>query len=189
MAGRGSTRAWRVLALAGLLAVIALAGAPGSAHAGGCQYADRTANQLSAEMARKAIRCQVNAHRRATGIAGLDHNWRLQRAASRHTRVMTSQNCFAHQCPGEGSLSARLWSVGYLTSGLRFWGYGENIAWGRHSSSTPRRIVRAWMNSSSHRAMILNRGFEHLGVGFVRGAPTSYDAGAGTYTIDLGYRG
>jgi uncharacterized protein YkwD len=187
--GRVSTRVWRVPALAGLLGVIALAGAPGSAHAGGCQYADRTANHLSAKMARKAIRCQVNANRNAYGLRDLWGDWRLRRAATRHTRRMTSQNCFAHQCPGEGSLSARLWSVGYLASGLRFWGYGENIAWGRHSSSTPRRIVRAWMNSSSHRAMILNRGFEHLGVGFVRGAPTSHDAGAGTYTIDLGYRG
>lgn len=46
---------------------------------------------------------------------------------------------------------------------------GENIAWGTCSWFTPRESVRAWMRSSSHRALILDRRFRTIGAGWVRG--------------------
>jgi uncharacterized protein YkwD len=42
---------------------------------------------------------------------------------------------------------------------------GENIAMGQASSS---EAVRDWMNSSGHRANILNRGYRHIGVAAYR---------------------
>ena len=38
---------------------------------------------------------------------------------------------------------------------------GENIAMGQHSSA---EVINAWMNSSGHRANILNRGYRRIGV-------------------------
>ena len=39
---------------------------------------------------------------------------------------------------------------------------GENIAWGQR---TPEAVMKAWMNSSGHRANILNEKFTSIGVG------------------------
>jgi uncharacterized protein YkwD len=40
---------------------------------------------------------------------------------------------------------------------------GENISAG---NSTPEAAMQSWMNSSGHRANILNSGFRELGVGY-----------------------
>ena len=40
--------------------------------------------------------------------------------------------------------------------------YGENVAW---NQQTPAAVMDAWMNSSGHRANILNCSFTEIGVG------------------------
>ena len=40
---------------------------------------------------------------------------------------------------------------------------GENIAYGQR---TPAAVMDAWMNSSGHRANILNSSYTHIGVGY-----------------------
>jgi uncharacterized protein YkwD len=42
---------------------------------------------------------------------------------------------------------------------------GENIAAGQTS---PDQVMTSWMNSSGHRANILNSSFGHIGVGIVK---------------------
>ena len=45
---------------------------------------------------------------------------------------------------------------------------GENIAYGQNS---PEDVMNRWMNSSGHRANILNAEFEEIGVGcYVKGS-------------------
>jgi len=179
-----------VAALVAASSLALLAGTQaGTAYAADCRKVNKEAQELGLKKARKAIRCLVNKRRNAAGRRDLSARDDLGRAAQRHTRTMTSQNCFAHQCPGEGSLLTRLLSVGYLGGGLNRWGYAENIAWGTGSRGTPRSIVSAWMGSPPHRANLLNRRYKHIGVGFRDAAPTARDAGAGTYTTDFGYRG
>jgi uncharacterized protein YkwD len=187
---RRSRRTPLIVAALTIAASVTLSTVPqvSTAEAHHCRFANREAKKLRTWQARKAVRCVVNRHRRAHGVGGLSSNYRLRNAASWHTWHMTATNCFAHQCPGEGSLAARLWNVGYLLSGLNSWAYGESIAWGRGGVSTPRRVVRAWMNSPPHRSIILSWAFDHIGVGFDDAAPTAADSRAGTYTVDLGYR-
>lgn len=48
--------------------------------------------------------------------------------------------------------------------GLPYRTAGENIAYGQR---TPQAVVQAWINSSGHRANILNASYTHLGVGYV----------------------
>jgi uncharacterized protein YkwD len=50
--------------------------------------------------------------------------------------------------------------------GIRYKSAGENIAKGQPS---PEAVVNAWMNSSGHRANILNSTFTHIGVGYASG--------------------
>jgi len=49
--------------------------------------------------------------------------------------------------------------VGYSAS-------GENIAAGQ---KTPQAVMESWMNSSGHKANILNPDFTHIGVGYAEG--------------------
>lgn len=49
--------------------------------------------------------------------------------------------------------------------GLRYRSAGENIAMGY---PTPQAVVNAWMNSSGHRANILNATYTQIVVGYVQ---------------------
>jgi len=48
--------------------------------------------------------------------------------------------------------------------GISYRTAGENIAKGQ---TTPQAVMTAWMNSSGHRANILNASFTQIGVGYV----------------------
>ena len=104
-----------------------------------------------------------------------------------HSRYMVEHRCFDHECPGEPDLADRIHR--YLAKDGRTW--GENIAWGSGELGSPRSIVRSWMHSEGHRQNILNREYEHIGVGVVWGSPQSGQTGgfpAATYTTDFGRR-
>jgi uncharacterized protein YkwD len=173
------------------LAIALIGSAP--AEAAGPSACKRWGNDEPSELtnghARKAVLCFVNRERSDRGIRRLKRDKRLQKASQRHNDRMDSQGCFSHVCPGEPGLDSRLRSVGYLTGGLSRWGYGENIAWGTDHLATPRAMVRAWMNSSGHRANILNSSFRDFGVGFTRGTPSNKRHKNGAfYTTDFGLR-
>jgi uncharacterized protein YkwD len=182
--------AWQ-LALAVAIALVAFAASPAapSASASACaKWGDASPDSLSREEGQKAILCLLNQKRDAAGLPDLDRDKKLERAAQRHNDKMDGTGCFDHACSGEGDLDARLESVGYLVGGLTQWAYGENIAWGMRDRGTPRSIVAAWMNSSGHRANILNRGFHEIGVGFTAGSPDDGGDPGGIYTTDFGLR-
>jgi uncharacterized protein YkwD len=100
---------------------------------------------------------------------------------------MEEHHCLSHQCSGEPSLGSRLRRTGYIRSSHRSFGYAENIGQGVKRWATPRRIVRAWMGSSSHRAAILSGSWDEFGVGFVKGTLQSPSGSGGIYTVDFGF--
>jgi uncharacterized protein YkwD len=154
-----------------------------------CAHATDQPAELSKGKARAAIACLINARRAARGQPPLSTKRAPREAALRHTRRMIRRSCFSHRCPGERDLAGRLRATAYLPCDCT-WLVGENIAWGEARMGTPAAIVRAWMRSPSHRANILTRKFEHLGVGVARGRPgADRDGGSATYTTDFGYKG
>jgi uncharacterized protein YkwD len=161
-----------------------------AAQASACRHFGSTqAQKLSDRAASRSVGCLINRARHRHGLRQLNANRRLAKAAQRHTDYMKRHRCFSHQCPGEGSVLARLERVDYIVAGLRRWSCGENIAWGTGDRGTPRSIVKSWMRSPPHRANILNPQFRHLGVGFARGYPgRTGDGGGGMYTTDFGMR-
>ena len=54
-------------------------------------------------------------------------------------------------------------------TGYKYFALGENIAAGK---ATPEGTIRQWMNSSGHRANILNSRFTEIGFGY-ENAPNS----------------
>jgi len=73
-------------------------------------------------------------------------------------------------------------------SGARSFSCGENIGFGDGPLSSPRSMMRAWMNSAPHRANILTRDFREVGLGGVPGIPGRAGAGGGTNTTVFGTR-
>lgn len=101
----------------------------------------------------------VNEIRAKNGLNALSANWELSRVARYKSQDMVDNRYFSHTSPTYGSpfQMIRNFGISYRTA-------GENIAYGY---STPQAVVNAWMNSSGHRANILNSSYTQIGVGYV----------------------
>ena len=108
----------------------------------------------------------VNQERATRQISPLVLDDRLLAAAQGHALDMATNNFMSHTGSDGSSARERIVSAGYPGPS-----WGENVAGG---FSTPTAVVNAWMNSSGHRANILNSGFEHIGVGWAYQAGTTY---------------
>lgn len=102
----------------------------------------------------------VNEIRRQNGLGELTASAELSHVARLKSQDMHDKGYFDHTSPTYGSAFDMLRSFGisYRTA-------GENIAYGY---STPQAVVDAWMNSSGHRANILNASYTQIGVGHVQ---------------------
>lgn len=101
----------------------------------------------------------VNQHRGQNGLSPLKKNWELSRVARYKSQDMANKNYFSHTSPTYGSPSNMIKNFG-----ISFRFSGENIAKGH---TTPAAVVAGWMNSSGHRANILNGNYTQIGVGYV----------------------
>jgi uncharacterized protein YkwD len=152
---------------------------------GACSASHATVRAAAIRRSRDATLCLLNRVRARHGLAPLQLNAKLSRAARRHSRDMVRQRYFAHNSRDGRSPFDRMRATHYVPRSASWW-LGENIAWGSGSLSEPAAIVRAWMHSPPHRANILSRRFRDIGVGISPGAPTG-GRGA-TYTTDFGRR-
>ena len=101
----------------------------------------------------------VNEQRAQHGLAALSANWELSRVARYKSQDMVDNRYFSHTSPTYGNpfQMMKAFGISYRTA-------GENIAYGQR---TPQAVVTAWMNSSGHRANILNASYKQIGVGYV----------------------
>ena len=101
----------------------------------------------------------VNEVRRKNGLHPLSANWELSRVARYKSQDMRDRGYFSHTSPTYGSPFQMITAFG-----LSYRTAGENIARGYAS---PQAVVDGWMNSSGHRANILNASYTQIGVGYV----------------------
>ena len=101
----------------------------------------------------------VNEVRVQNNLKPLEENWELSRVARYKSQDMVDNSYFSHTSPVYGSpfQMIKAFGLSYRTA-------GENIAYGQ---KTPQAVVNAWMNSSGHRANILNSSYTQIGVGYV----------------------
>ena len=102
----------------------------------------------------------VNEIRVKNGLNELEADWELSRVARYKSQDMKDNNYFSHTSPVYGSPFEMIKHFG-----LSYKSAGENIAKGQTS---PQAVVNAWMNSSGHRANILNKSYTKIGVGYVK---------------------
>ena len=103
----------------------------------------------------------INKQRTKNGLSALKIDSEVQNVARIKAQDMVNNNYFSHTSPTYGSPFDMLnsFKVSYKTA-------GENIA-GNSSNSA---AVTAWMNSSGHKANILNSSFNYTEIGVVKGS-------------------
>ena len=101
----------------------------------------------------------VNEIRVQNGLNPLTADWELSRVARYKSQDMKDNNYFSHTSPIYGSPFTMMKNFG-----ISYKRAAENIAKGQ---KTPQAVVNAWMNSSGHRANILNSTYTKIGVGYV----------------------
>ena len=111
----------------------------------------------------------INAERAKTGAQPLAFDNDLSEAAEGHDRWMLATDIFSHTGSGGSSPTTRMKAAGYVLSGS--WATGENIAWATTRAPTGyvdevKLLHTNLMNSSGHRANILNPNFREVGLGF-----------------------
>ncbi len=103
----------------------------------------------------------INNQRTQNGLSALKLDTETLRVARIKAQDMVDNNYFSHNSPTYGTPFQMLnsFKISYKTA-------GENIA-GNSSNSA---AVTAWMNSSGHKANILNSSFNYTGIGVVKGS-------------------
>jgi uncharacterized protein YkwD len=172
----------RVLTTAVVAAATLLVPVTAQAACGGASSAPTAATLARAQ---SATVCLINSARRQHGLSRLGSTASLARAAAGFSQDMASGGFFSHQSPAGSTPQMRINRVGYL-NGASGYTIGETIAWGSGDQASPAAIVRSWLRSPGHRAILLNGGFRDVGIGIALGAPGG-SSGA-TFTGDFGAR-
>ncbi len=106
----------------------------------------------------REVATRINQQRAAVGLVPLAVDVRLVAASRRHSQDMADNGVLSHTGSDGSTPRTRMLEAGYPTPS------GETAGAGHY---TPAMIVDGWMNSSGHRAILLDPGNRHVGVGYV----------------------
>lgn len=110
----------------------------------------------------------MNADRKANGLPALKLNMNVVKVARVHGQDMINRKFFAHENPDGQSPFDRM-----QAADISFRYAGENLAINRSVTAAE----QAFMNSSGHRANILNPNYTEVGIG------VRYDAAGSVYVV------
>lgn len=122
---------------------------------------DQTVPESDISQQAKAVLSLVNTERQKNGLSSLTLSDKLTAVANEKARDMAENNYFSHTSPTYGTPFQMLQQYG-----IRYKTAGENIAAGQR---TPEEVMESWMNSSGHRANILNPSYTEIGIGYYAG--------------------
>ena len=107
----------------------------------------------------QALLIEINQARTQEGVPPVWPSPVLIRAAQAHAQALADGTAEGHFSADGSDPLERMTAAGYLPIA-----FGENTATG---SSTPARIVAAWLASPGHRAVLLDASLEEIGLGSV----------------------
>ncbi len=103
----------------------------------------------------------TNAIRSINGVSALEYSDKAADCVRKHCKDMSARDYFSHDTP-EGVTSAQRLRNG----GVEYTKCGENLAAGRQDAFG---LVDGWYNSSGHRRNLLDKNFDYVGIGVVKG--------------------
>ncbi len=133
------------------------------------RYETSSAAVVSAEVV-----SHTNTERLAYHMKELRPSAQLERAAKLKADDMVSRGYFAHISPTGAGAWTFLADVGY-----QYEYAGENLAVNFGSAD---EVVRAWMNSPTHRANVLNESFNEIGIAAAEGV---YKGRQATFVVQM----
>lgn len=116
----------------------------------------------------------INVVRAEKGLEPVRLDLQLWRAARSHTGDMLRRGYFAHGATTD-RLARYIHGAGVV---------GETLAWGSGTCKSPASTVRSWLDSPTHRALLLDPDFRYVGVGS-SGGPFQGEQWARVYTADF----
>lgn len=116
---------------------------------------------LNSQITVEEIVAQTNEERAKSGLSPVAVNEKLNQAAALKAQNMFAENYWAHFAPS----GKDPWGF-ILSSGYKFSYAGENLARNFYNSED---VVRAWMNSPTHKDNIVNKNYREIGVAVVDG--------------------
>lgn len=137
----------------------------GSTTTGTTSSSTSSANVATAE--KNAVEL-INADRRANGLSDLKVSSAVTAVARSHAQDMVNRKFFSHSNPDGKTPSDRLKAAGISYSAV-----GENIA----ENTSVQAAETSFMNSSGHRANILNSNYTTVGIG------VAYDSAGNVYVV------
>jgi uncharacterized protein YkwD len=120
------------------------------------------------DLARSLV-AEVNRTRRAYGLRPLAYSARLANAATEHSTALATAGMFTHSWPTTGRLFSSWIRTYYPARGYRSWSAGENLLWAS-PGFTPANAVQQWLDSPTHRRVLLTKSWRELGIGIVSAA-------------------
>jgi uncharacterized protein YkwD len=152
-----------------------------------CAYARSVARDAAGKRRfHSATRCLINALRHTYRLPEVTWSSRLYSSARRHSYDMRRRGYFGHVSPDGVRLTHRVRPTGYLRGPGRWW-LGETLARGTGRAITPQAVIQALLDSPAHRAVLLNRVYDEVGIGIALGTRPSRSRPA-TITLHFGRR-
>jgi len=151
------------VAMVGLACLVILSFVMSSLHTLLWQYSD----WLVGTILPAVVTDLTNTERARHSVSTLTRNVLLDEAARLKAEHMAAEGYFSHYSPG--GISPWFWfdRVGYLYAHA-----GENLAVHFFDSA---EVVKAWMNSPTHKANIVNNVYTEIGIGVARGRHEGFD--------------
>ena len=160
----------------------ALLVANASGTAGGASCASPPAGAPGLEQ-KAAMVCLVNELRWGAGLGELRPSARLDRAARLRASAIVRCQDFSHTPCGR-SFASTFVDAGYAVGS---WTVGENLAWAAGGRGSAARIVQLLLDSPTHRANFLRRGWRDIGLSVWHGSLFGHERVA-VWVIDFGSR-
>jgi uncharacterized protein YkwD len=137
----------------------------------------------------RSVLSEVNALRREYDLVPLRFSPGLTSAARRHSIEMAKRGYFGHRSSGGEGFGRRIARF-YPMRGRHYWAVGENLLWSSGQLNAT-AAVDLWLNSPSHREIMLDPHWREVGVGavYADSAQGVYDGRDVTIvTADFGVR-
>lgn len=116
---------------------------------------------INSSIDQKSLIELTNQERQKQGLSQVSENEALDKAAVLKAQNMFQENYWAHFAPS----GKTPWDF-ILGTGYKFTFAGENLAKNFYS---PDEVVKAWMNSPTHRDNLLNSKYKDIGIAVVEG--------------------
>jgi uncharacterized protein YkwD len=179
-----------IAAFAAVLSAALVVPASASALAGveSCAGSDATISTANTAALADTTRCLLLAERASAGLGQPGPSGQMTSVASRQVGDVISTGVYGHIGADGANIVERVRSTGFLSK-FKKYTVGEILCYGQGTAGTPAAIVDAWMNSPSHRNVILHGRFRQVGISVQAGSPVApADTTSATYGAVFGFK-